>query len=325
MTDTRTIANRDRPARLPAHSRRPPIPRRRRASARHWQLQSESARALAWIALIAWALFAVLPMLWLLLAATKSGTELSTQNPWSFGSLARVVESWEDLQAFNSGVIFRWLSNTAVLTGAQIVLTLVATIPAGYALAACQFRLRKPILMATLGLILLPGGALVLPLFLQMVGLGLVGNRLAVILPGGVFPLGLYLTYIYFSTTISPDIYDAARIDGCTEFNVFWRIALPLSAPIIALVTFFSFVRNWGEFLLPYIMLTSDKFPMPVGLAILASSSPELSPSIAQSDIGIPEVILATLITMIPVVIVLLLAQRVVLRGASIMGGALRG
>lgn len=138
--------------------------------------------------------------------------------------------------------------------------------------------------------------------------------------------MGIYLTFIYFSTTIGKDIYDAARVDGCTEWQVFVKIALPLAAPIIALVTFFSFMRNWGEFLLPYIMLNSDQFPLPVGLAVLASAAPELNPNtIGQFDIGVSEVILATLLTMAPVLLVLLFTQRTVLRGATILGGALRG
>ncbi|WP_175477147.1 carbohydrate ABC transporter permease [Ruania alba] len=289
-------------------------------------INTRVARIFAWVGLLLWALYAILPMLWLLLAATKSGTELATRPPFAFGSFSRIAESWEHLVEFNNGAMFGWLGNTVILTGAQIVLTLVATIPAGYALGACQFRLRRPILIVTLGLILLPGGALVLPQFLEMVALGLVGNRLSVILPGAVFPLGIYLTFIYFSTTIGKDIYDAARVDGCTEWQVFVKIALPLAAPIIALVTFFSFMRNWGEFLLPYIMLNSDQFPLPVGLAVLASAAPELNPNtIGQFDIGVSEVILATLLTMAPVLLVLLFTQRTVLRGATILGGALRG
>ncbi|QOR70480.1 carbohydrate ABC transporter permease [Ruania alkalisoli] len=289
-------------------------------------LSASAARTFAWIGLLLWAAFAILPMLWLVLAATKSGAALATEHPFAFGSFARVGESWEHLAEFNDGVLYRWLGNTVILTGAQMVLTLVATVPAGYALGACTFRMRKPILMATLGLILLPGGALVLPQFLEMVALGLVGTRWAVILPGAVFPLGLYLTFIYFSSTIGRDVYDAARIDGCSEWKVFLKVAMPLAAPIAALVTFFSFTRNWGEFLLPYIMLSSDDFPLPVGLALLASVAPELNPnSIVQSDIGIPEVVLATLLTMLPVLLVLIFAQRIVLRGATIMGGALKG
>lgn len=289
-------------------------------------LGPEVARTLAWVALLAWAVFALVPIIWLLLAATKTSTQLATENPFSFGSLGNVASAWTDLQTFNQGAIVDWIWNTVYLTVAGVLLTVAATVPAGYALGACQFRLRKPILMVSLALMLMPGAALVLPLFLQMTALGLVGNRLAVILPMSVFPFGVYLAFIYYSTTVSREIYDAARIDGCSEWQVFRHIALPLSWPIVALVTFFSFMRNWNDYFLPYIMLGSEKFPLPVGLATLASASPELHPSSAAiSAIGIPEIIVATLITMTPVMLAIIFAQRTILRGAKVLGGALRG
>lgn len=293
---------------------------------RQQPIRPELARTFAWIALLGWALFALVPIVWLLLAATKSSQQLATEHPFAFGSFENVTAAWNDLKTFNQGAIIDWIWNTVYLTGASVALTVLATIPAGYALGAHEFRLRKPILLVSLALMLMPSAALVLPLFLEMTKLGLIGNRLAVILPMAVFPFGVYLAFIYYSTTVSRDTYDAARLDGCNEWQVFRRIALPLSRPIVALVTFFSFIKNWNDFFLPYIMLTSDKFPLPVGLATLASTAPELHPSSASiSSIGIPEVIVAALITMTPVMLAIIVAQRSILRGASVLGGGLRG
>lgn len=285
------------------------------------------ASAAAWVTLVTWSVFAVLPILWLLLAATKTSTQLAVDPPLSFGAWENIEPAWENLLTFNDGVIVDWIWNTIYLTVAGIVLTVAATIPAGYALGACNFRLRKPLLIVSLALMLMPGASLVLPLFLQMTALGLVGNRLAVILPMSFFPFGVYLTFIYFSTTVSRETYDAARVDGCNEWQVFRRIALPLSKPIVALVTFFAFMRNWNDFFLPYIMLGSDKFPLPVGLATLAAASPEMRPGVGAGEmsIGMPEIVVATLITMVPVMVAIIFAQRTILRGAKIIGGALRG
>ena len=74
-------------------------------------------------------------------------------------------------------------------------------------------------------------------------------------LPFSFYPFGVYLTYIYFSTALPRDLLAAARIDGCTEFGAFRRVALPLAAPVVALVGFFSFVANWTNYFLPYVML----------------------------------------------------------------------
>ena len=95
----------------------------------------------------------------------------------------------------------------------------------------------------------------------------LIGTIWSVVLPYSFYPFGVYLTYIYFSTALPRDLLDAARIDGCTEFGLFRRIALPLAAPVVALVGFFSFVANWTNYFLPYVMLpSSNEYPVQVGI-----------------------------------------------------------
>ncbi len=94
------------------------------------------------------------------------------------------------------------------------------------------------------------------------------------------FPFGVYLAYIYFSTSIPRELLSAARLDGCSEWQVFSRIALPLATPIVALVAFFSFVQNWNNFFLPFVMLpSSDGYPVQVGLTSLLASTPAFNPS----------------------------------------------
>lgn len=87
-------------------------------------------------------------------------------------------------------------------------------------------------------------------------------------------------SYIYFSTSIPRDLPAAARIDGCTELQVFTSVALPLATPGVALVAFFSFVQNWNNFFLPFIMLpSSDGYPIQVGLTSLLAATPAFNPS----------------------------------------------
>jgi len=112
---------------------------------------------------------------------------------------------------------------------------------------------------------LVPSTALVLPIFLELSAVHLIGNPLAAILPFSFFPFGVYLTYIYFSTAIPRDLLDAARIDGASEFQVFARVAMPLATPVVALVGFFSFTSNWNNYFLPYVMLPGRKSPIQVG------------------------------------------------------------
>jgi multiple sugar transport system permease protein len=268
------------------------------------------------------AIFFVLPIVWLLLAPTKSTTQLNGLNgeqPLSFGSFEQLAENWHTLVTFQDGIIWTWLGNSVLYSGVALVLTIVVTIPAGYALAMTDFRLRRALLVATLMVMLIPNTALVLPIFLELTVVRLIGSPLAVILPFAFFPFGVYLTYIYFSTTMSHDLLDAARIDGAGEFRVFWRIAMPLATPVIALVGFFNFVGNWNNYFLPFVMEPgSRKMPVQVGLAELISNVPVFNPTtVASITISLPQLAFATLLSVAPVLIIFLFSQRFLVTGLT--------
>src|SRR3954465_3845322 len=101
---------------------------------------------------------------------------------------------------------------------------------------------RKPILALTRAVMIGPAAALVLPIFLELNALHLIGSVFSVILPFAFFPFGVYLAYMYYGTALPPELLEAARVDGCGELSAFFRIALPLAKPVVALVFFFSFV-----------------------------------------------------------------------------------
>jgi multiple sugar transport system permease protein len=203
-------------------------------------------------------------------------------------------------------------------SGVALLITLIVTIPAGYALAVTNFKLRRLLLVSTLMAMLIPNTALVLPIFLEINAVGLVGTPWAVILPFSFFPFGVYLTYIYFSTSISLDLLDAARIDGADEFKVFRRIAMPLAMPVISLVGFFSLVTNWNNYFLPFVMVPGRKAPIQVGLAELISNVPLFNPTTVSSiTISLPQLALATVISIIPVLIVFLFSQRFLMAGLT--------
>ena len=268
------------------------------------------------------AVFFVLPLAWLLLAPTKTTTQLNGlhgEQPFSFGSFGQLAENWNTLTGFQDGIIWTWLGNSVLYSGVALVITIIVTIPAGYALAMTDFRGRRLLLVTTLIVMLIPNTALVLPIFLELNVARLIGSPWAVILPFAFFPFGVYLTYIYFSTSISHDLLDAARIDGAGEFRVFWRIALPLATPVIALVGFFNFVGNWNNYFLPFIVEPgSRKMPVQVGLAELISSTPVFNPtSVASLTISLPQLAFATLISVAPVFIVFLFSQRFLVSGMT--------
>ncbi|RPF38627.1 carbohydrate ABC transporter permease [Streptomyces sp. TLI_185] len=260
--------------------------------------------------------FFVLPVLWLVLAATKTDQQLVHDNPLSFGSFHALKANWDALTAFQDDAVMQWLGNSALYAVISLVITLGVAIPAGYALAMTEFRGRHTLLVATLVVMLMPNATLVVPLFLEINAVHLIGTMWSIILPYSFYPFGVYLTYIYFTTAVPKDLLAAARMDGCSEFRVFWHIALPLATPVVALVGFFSFVANWTNYFLPYVMLPeSSQMPIQVGVGTLLSNVPSFNPTVGDLAIQRPQLALATLVAITPVLIVFLFAQRFLVSG----------
>jgi multiple sugar transport system permease protein len=277
--------------------------------------------------LATFAIFFIGPVVWLLLAPTKSDKALITSSPFSFGSFHQVGLAWKHLNAFSDHIFRRWIGNTLYYALSATAITLVAGVPAGYGLALGRFPGRRLILSLTLIVMIMPGAALVLPIFLELNAMHLIGRSLSVILPFAFFPFGVYLAYIYYVTALPRDLLDAARVDGAGELQTFLRVALPLAKPVVALVFFFSFVADWNNFFLPYVVLAnSDQYPITVGLDNLLASTPSFNPAVGGGGQSVnifkPELALATLLAVVPVAIVFLFSQRALVRG--LVGGAVK-
>ncbi|MDT4979172.1 MAG: multiple sugar transport system permease protein [Pseudonocardiales bacterium] len=286
---------------------------------------SVASRVLVGLVMAALALFFVLPVIWLLLAPSKTADQVVHNWPLSFGSFSQIGHAWSHLMSFQNHAMLKWLRNSAIYSGGSLILTLITSVPAGYALALTRFRGRTTLLVVTLITMIMPSATLVLPIFLEINQFHLIGTIWSVILPFSFYPFGVYLVYIYFATSLPRDIIAAARIDGCSEWQVFAHIALPLARPVIALVAFFSFVGNWNNFFLPYLVLpNSDQFPVQVGLNQLLSSTPSFNPVAgAGLNITIPELALAIIVAILPVLVLFLFSQRALVSG--MLAGSTKG
>lgn len=273
----------------------------------------------AWfVVMLAFTAFFVIPVVWVLLAPTKTDHQLVYQSPLAFGSPRTFVKTWDEIYSFQSHELLKWLENSARYSVGGVVLALGCAVPAGYGLALTQFIGRKVLLSITLIVMIMPASALVLPLFLEMNLFQLSNTAWSVVLPFGFFPFGVYLSYIFFSSTIPKELLAAARVDGCSEWGVFRWVALPLARPIVALVGFFAFVADWTNFFLPYVMFYNDRqYPLPVGLQYLISSTSAFNPVASESASPVlrPELAMATLVAIAPVLIVFLFAQRALVTG----------
>ena len=280
------------------------------------------------VALLAvFALFFIVPVVWLILAPTKSDAALVTSPPLTFGSFHHVAVAWKHLNSYSDHIYVKWIANSLIYAVSATAIVLVTAIPAGYGLALGNFRGRKLVLTLTLLVMIMPAAALVLPIFLELNAMHLLGKSLSVILPFSFFPFGVYIAYIYYATSVPRELLDAARVDGCGEWSTFFHIALPLAKPVVALVLFFSFVADWNNFFLPFAVLgDSRQYPIQVGLSNLLSSTPSFNPAVggAGQQVGIfrPELALATLLAVVPVALVFLLSQRALVRG--LVGGGVK-
>jgi len=286
-----------------------------------------AARGVRLAFLTVFAVFFVAPMTWLVLAPTKSDAEMVTRGPFTFGSFHQIAVAWDHLDAFSEHIYRAWIGNSLLYAVGATAIVLVTAVPAGYGLALGTFPGRRLVLMLTLVVMIMPAASLVLPIFLELNALHLIGNVLSVILPFAFYPFGVYIAYIYYGSAIPRDLLDAARVDGCGEWSTFRYIALPLAKPVIALVLFFSFVADWTNFFLPYVVLADSKqYPIQVGLSNLLSSTPSFNPAVGgggqSTNIFRPELALATLIAVVPVAIVFMLSQRALVRG--LVGGAVK-
>lgn len=283
-------------------------------------------RFVIWSTLAFFVVLYGVPLLWLFLAGTRTESSLISDMPLSFGSLATMRETFSNLAGYNDGQILTWAMNSVIYTVGSVSLTLASCIPAGYALAMSGFRGRKFILILTLVAMITPSQAIILPIFLEMSLLGLTNTYGGLILASSFFPFGVYLAYIYYATSLPKSVVESARIDGCGHFQCFVHMGLPLAKPLVALVAFFSFVNNWNNYFLAFILISDDdKQNLPVGLATLINSSGALNPQSAANNlpVGQPEAIQAAILVVLPIVLVFLVSQKYVRSGLN--AGAEKG
>lgn len=245
-------------------------------------------------------------------------------------SWPNLVHNWGQVDGFGpgGGAFVIWMGNSLIVSIGGALIAVLCAIPAGYALARLRFRYRRAILFVTLLAMVMPNTVLVIPLYLEVSAVNAVGQLWPVIVIMGFFPFGVYLAYIHFMTTIPHELVEAARIDGLREVAIFMKVATPISKQAVALVAFFSFVANWTNYFLPLALLSSEQNSktVSIGLQALIGSSPLFNPTTAAGlniKLYMPELALATFISMLPMLIVFIGAQRFLMRGQTV--GAVKG
>lgn len=160
----------------------------------------------------------------------------------------------------------RFLYNSAFVTIVATILSVVMNSMAGYALSRYKFRSRMGFLLLVVAALMIPQTVILVPLFLVVNSVGLYDSLWGAILPVAATPVGIFLMRQYM-LTLPNDLFEAARIDGGSEWQLFWRIAVPLSMPAIAVLAILSVIWRWNDFLWPLIVLQrSENYTLQLGL-----------------------------------------------------------
>ena len=251
-------------------------------------------------------LYTVVPLIWLIINATKTQSGLADSNGLWFAHDFALWDNIRDTFTYDDGVFTRWLLNTLmyVVLGAGGA-TLLAVL-GGYALAKFDFPGKRGIFAVVIGAVAVPGTALAVPTFLMFSKMGLTDTPWAVIIPSLVSPFGLYLMWVFATEAIPTELLEAARIDGAGEARTFFTVALPLLAPGIVTVLLFTTVATWNNYFLPLIMLKdSDWYPLTLGLSVWNSQAETIG-----GDVIFNLVITGSLLTILPLIAAFLLLQK---------------
>ncbi len=212
------------------------------------------------------------PFLWMIATSLKlPGEVFSYQKPWWYDWVPTSFVWQNYVKAWQVVPFARFYLNSIFVVLLTTLGQVTTSAFAAYAFARLRFPGRDNIFFTYLATMMIPGAVTMIPVFILLEQLGWIDSYKAVILPGIFTAYGTFMLRQFF-LTLPKDLEDAAKIDGCSYFGIFWRILLPLSKPALATLTTFTFMGSWMNFMWPLVVLNShEKFTLPVGLAYFQS------------------------------------------------------
>ena len=249
-------------------------------------------------------IYMLLPVVWVLIAATKSGSSLFTTSTAVPGT--SLLHNISDLNSYRSGLFWQWMLNTLLYAGGGALLGTALSGLTGFALAKYDFRGKTVVFNALLGGVMVPAVVLAVPTYLMLAKAGLAGGYLSVLLPSvaAALPYGSYLGRIFAASSVPDEVLEAGRIEGAGEWRLMLRIAAPMMVPGLVTIFLFQFISIWNNFMLPFIMLGDDrKYPLTVGLYSLLNQG-ATQPALYNL------VITGALLSVLPLIVLFLTLQR---------------
>lgn len=273
------------------------------------------------LVLAAGALTTLVPFLWMISTSLKPEPEIFRFPPVWIPS----VWKWDNYaKAMTAAPFGRYFLNTVIYAVAITATNLLFCSMAAYAFARLRFPGRNLLFILVLGTMMIPAQVTMVPVFIMlkrwpllggndllgMGGHGLLNTYTGLVLPGAVGAFGIFLLRQFFMT-LPRELEDAARIDGCSEAGIYWRIILPLSKPAMATLGIFTFTAAWNEFLWPLLIMSKDSMKtLQVGLQVFQT----------QYTTAWDLLMAGTVVVTLPVLIIFLFGQRYFTRGIALSG-----
>lgn len=263
--------------------------------------------AVAYLILILICIGMLMPFLWTLSTALKPPGKVFVYPPQWIPK----PPTWKNFSTAWQRVPFgKFLLNSSFVSLTVLLLQLLTCSLSAYAFARMEFPGRDYLFLLYLGTLMIPGQVVIIPNFIVMRYLGWLDTYSAMILPAAFSAFGTFLLRQFF-LTIPYELEEAARIDGCSRFGLYWRIILPLSKPALASLAIFTFRSQWNSFLWPLIVVNDiHKMPIQVGLSFFRG----------MYDIQWELMLAGTLIALVPTLIIFALGQRYFTEGITLSG-----
>jgi multiple sugar transport system permease protein len=293
-----------------------PAPRPAVAALRRdaWSQIPEGVRPiLAHTALIGACFVMIYPLLWLTASAFREPAAIFTSPglwPGEHFTLDNFVTGWQGLGFVGFSTFF---ANSLIVAGLCVIGNVFACALAGYAFARLDFPFRRTLFALMMGTIMLPLHALLIPQYIFFSTLGWLDTFLPLVVPKFLATEAFFVfLFVQFFRTIPGELTDAARIDGCGHFRIFWRIFVPLALPAMATTAAFSFIWAWNDFLHPLIYLNSPQnYTVTVGLSLFLDAT-------SESNYG--AMFAMSLLSLLPVIGFFLSFQKLLVAGIATTG-----
>jgi cellobiose transport system permease protein len=267
-----------------------------------------SAGSLTYVALLLTVVFSIYPLYYMFIIATRALDDINDVPP-PFTPGSAFGANWQRVLDADAANFIKGMINSVIVSSVVTLSVVFFGTLAGFAFAKLRFRGRNALLLLTLITMMVPTQLGLIPLYDMMVRWGLYGRLEAVILPFLVSAFGVFLMRQYAMQAVPDELIEAARVDGCSTFRMYWNVVLPALRPAAAVLGLLTFMEQWNNFLWPYAILTPEDPTVQVSLAWLSFAY----------YIDYSLVFAATAVATVPLVLVFILF------GRQIIGGLMEG